>query len=276
MKWRIVRVSSENPFMNLAIEEAILIAVDRGVVPSTLRFWVHDRTVVIGRFQCPVEEVDLEKCVKDKVYVVRRHTGGGAVYHDRGNLNYALSISKGSSRVFGNSILGNFKVVGECIADALRMLGYNANFRPINDIEIEGRKVSGMAASVHKSAVFVHGCLLVNTDVSNLTKYLRIPKVKYVTKGVKSAVKRVVTLHELKGSPVEMREVEDAIAEAFSHKLGVSFKESDLTEYEIKLAEKLYMEKYTTLEWMAHICPECPRYSEDIEKLKAYLEAIRK
>ncbi len=262
--------------MNLAIEEAILIAVDKGIVPSTLRFWVHDRTIVIGRFQCPIEEVDLERCIRDSIYVVRRHTGGGAVYHDSGNLNYALSIRKGSLKFFGDSVHESFKIVGECIAEALKNLGYNANFKPINDIEIDGRKVSGMAASLHKNAVFVHGCLLVNTNVSNLTKYLRIPKVKYMSKGVKSATKRVVTLCELKGSPLEMKEVEDAIVEAFSNRLGVSLEESELTEYEINLAEKLYREKYTTLEWLAHICPECPRYKEDIERLKAYLEAIER
>jgi len=138
--WRLLDLSDADPYVNMAIEEAVMRAVGAGQAPPTLRLCQNYIAVVIGYFQDAAEEVNLEACRQSGTAVVRRITGGGAVYHDRGNLNYALSIPLHDPRVPAN-VLASYHLLCQGLIEALAELGLDAEYAPINDIVVGGRKV---------------------------------------------------------------------------------------------------------------------------------------
>ena len=263
-----------NQFFNLAFEEAFYRVLPRLGWGACLRFWRNDRVVVIGRFQCAVLEVNALEARRLGVKLVRRFTGGGAVYHDGGNLNYALALLRSVSPV--KDMKEAFRFLGEAVADALGSLGVkDATYRPLNDIEVRGMKVSGLAASAGRKALFVHGAMLVSSDFGALWRVLKIPKEKLVDKKfVQSRRKRVTTLEEELGRSVGMEEVMKAIVDVVSEKLGLKPKWIPPTQPETSEARRLYNEKYCRVEWnlkyldhvRSHLSPE---------ELEALLEIAR-
>jgi len=248
--WRLVDVEyRKDPFMNLAVEEAIPRMVGEGKSPSTVRFWHNSNTIVIGCFQSAKLEVNMEACKETGTEIVRRFTGGGAVYHDGGNLNYAISLRKGHPLVPGQDLQSVFQRLSEGAVEGLRKLGVRAEFQPINDIQVEGKKVSGAAGSIRWNAVFHHGCILVNSDLSILGKVLNVPRAKLEDKHVASVQKRVTTVRDELGRDISTREVRDAIVDGIESCYGVRVETGDLGREELGLAEELYQTKYSRLEW---------------------------
>jgi len=239
----------KDPFMNLAVEEAIPRMVGEGKSPSTVRFWHNSNTIVIGCFQSAKLEVNMEACKETGTEIVRRFTGGGAVYHDGGNLNYAISLRKGHPLVPGQDLQSVFQRLSEGAVEGLRKLGVRAEFQPINDIQVEGKKVSGAAGSIRWNAVFHHGCILVNSDLSILGKVLNVPRAKLEDKHVASVQKRVTTVRDELGRDISTREVRDAIVDGIESCYGVRVETGDLGREELGLAEELYQTKYSRLEW---------------------------
>ena len=235
-----------NQFFNLGFEEAFL-RVFSGV--AALRFWRNDRVVVIGRHQCAALEVDALALRREGVKLTRRFTGGGAVYHDLGNINYALVIKRGLSGV--KSVVELFRLVGEAVASALESLGARgAYYRALNDIEIEGLKVSGLAGMTLPGKVFVHGALLVGSDLSILGRVLRVSREKLSDKRfVASRRKRVITLEEAVGRKLAPEEIYRAISDALAEKLGLSPASDSPSQEELREALRLYREKYSRTEW---------------------------
>src|SRR3989441_4111205 len=177
--------------MNMAVEESIPRVVGEGKAPSTIRFWHNSNTIVIGCFQSAKLEVNMEACKETGTEIVRRFTGGGAVYHDGGNLNYAISLRKGHRLVPDGNLQSVFQRLSEGGVEGLRKLGVEAEFQPINDIQVDGKKVSGAAGSIRWNAVFHHGCILVNSDLSILGKGLNVPRGKLEDKHFAVVRKRV-------------------------------------------------------------------------------------
>jgi lipoate---protein ligase len=248
--WRLVDLEyRKDPFMNLAVEEAIPRVVGEGKAPSTVRFWHNSNTIVIGCFQSAKLEVNMETCKETGTEIVRRFTGGGAVYHDSGNLNYAISLRKGHSLVPGQNLQSVFEKLSEGSVQGLRKLGVRAEFQPINDIQVNGRKVSGAAGSIRWNSVFHHGCILVNSDLSILGKVLNVSRAKLEDKHVASVQKRVTTVRDELGRDVSTREVRDAIVDGIESCYGVRVEPGDLGKEELGLAEELYQTKYSRLEW---------------------------
>lgn len=256
-EWRLLRFESpENPNLNLAVEEALLKSLsEKGV--KTLRFWRNSKAVVIGRFQCPLLEVNFEECVNKGVKVVRRHTGGGAVYHDMGNLNFTLVFTKPL-----RELPDIFREVGEAVAEGLRALGLKSSFKPMNDVAVGQRKVAGLAGYVGKGVVLVHGCLLVSTDIDMLSRVLSVSREKLRDKFVTSVRSRVTTVSEELGRDTSTREVEEMLLEAFKHALSFEVYEEDLSREELAYAESLYQEKYSKAEWLGWLCKKCPLRNE--------------
>ncbi|MEZ0289688.1 MAG: biotin/lipoate A/B protein ligase family protein [Sulfolobales archaeon] len=232
----------ENQFFNLAFEEAFY----REALRPTLRLWRNDRVVVIGRFQSPVLEVNALEARRLGVKLVRRFTGGGAVYHDLGNVNYALALPG-----FNLDLEEAFRIVGEAVADALRELGVSRTYyRPLNDIEIDGLKVSGLAASRSGSNVFVHGAMLVSSDISILWSVLKISEEKLSDKKfTRSRVKRVITVEEALSRRVSLEEIYEAIARSISRKLDLEVEWDRARENELRRALDLYRARYSKPEW---------------------------
>jgi lipoate---protein ligase len=235
--------------MNMAVEEAIPRVVGEGKAPSTVRFWHNSNTIVIGCFQSARLEVNTEACKETGTEIVRRFTGGGAVYHDSGNLNYAISLRKGHPLVPGQNLQSVFEKLSEGPVQGLRKLGVKAEFQPINDIQVDGKKVSGAAGSIRWNTIFHHGCILVNSDLSILGKVLNVPKAKLEDRHVMSVQKRVTTMRDELGREISTREVRDAIVDGIESCYGVRVEPGVLTKEELGMAEELYQTKYSRLEW---------------------------
>ena len=235
--------------MNLAVEEAIPRMVGEGRAPNTVRFWHNSNTIVIGCFQSAPLEVNFDACKETGTTVVRRFTGGGAVYHDAGNLNYAISLKKGHAIVSDSNLQQVFRKLSEGAVQGLRAMGVQAEFQPINDIQVNGRKVSGAAGSIRWGAVFHHGCILVSSDLAILGKVLNVPKAKLADKHVASVQKRVTTVRDELGRDVSTREVQTAIVHGIEASYGVRLEKDELSREELVLAEDLYRSKYRRSEW---------------------------
>jgi lipoate-protein ligase A len=191
----------------------------------------------------------MEACKETGTEIARRFTGGGAVYHDSGNLNYAISLRKGHPLVPDQNLQSVFQRLSEGAVEGLRKLGVKAEFQPINDIQVGGKKVSGAAGSIRWNSVFHHGCILVGSDLSILGRVLNVSRVKLEDKHVASVQKRVTTVRDELGRAVSTREVRDDIVDGIESCYGVRVESGDLTREEVGLAEELYQTKYSRLEW---------------------------
>ncbi|NLZ77844.1 MAG: lipoate--protein ligase [Spirochaetales bacterium] len=177
-----------------------------------LYLWVNDPCVVIGRFQNPHSECDLDAMKRDGVQLVRRQSGGGAVYHDRGNLCFTLIGDKETATKEENFAL---------VVDALAELGIPAEQSGRNDILHEGRKISGNAFRNTKTKFVHHGTLLVKSDLSVMADYLTPSDTKLASKAVKSVASRVGNLREAKAD-ITVEEVELALERVFRKRYGES------------------------------------------------------
>lgn len=231
-----------NQFFNLAFEEAFY----RNSAEPRIRFWRNDKVVVIGRLQSPVLEVNALECRKLGVKLVRRFTGGGAVYHDLGNINYAVALPG-----YNMDLADAFRTVAEGVVSALKELGVEgAYYKPLNDIEVEGLKISGLAASRSSNGVFVHGAMLVSSDLEILWRVLKISREKLVDKKLtQSRVKRVITLREVLGSDIGAEELYEAIGNSIAKRLGLEFKWANISRGDMDLSLELYRKRYSKAEW---------------------------
>ncbi len=257
----------ERPYLNMAFEEAIPLALGKGVVPETLRFWRNSRTIVIGRFQCPSLEVNFEKCLEHGVRVVRRFTGGGAVYHDLGNLNFALSLRRNSSLI-GERLFRGFELAGMAVEIGLRELGLKeAVFKPVNKVFLRNRKISGMAGLITKDFIFVHGSILVSSNLGVLNLVLKVqnPKEKSKARGkfVLSERQKVITIKRALGKEIGLEEVKRAIKRGLEKALDTELLQGEISSYEERLAGRLYKEKYLKIDWSLGPCTTCPRRKMD-------------
>ena len=248
--WRLVNVEyRDDPFMNMSVEEAIPRAVGEGKSPNTVRFWHNSNTIVLGCFQSAELEVNFGACKETGTEVVRRFTGGGAVYHDAGNLNYAISLKKGHPLVPDDDLQQVFRRLSEGAVLGLQNLGVDATFQPINDIQVDGKKVSGAAGSVRWGTVFHHGCILVASDLAILGMVLNVPKVKLADRHVASVQKRVTTVRDELQKDISTRDVRDAIVLGIENSYNVKLVEGQLTKNELASVKELYDTKYARSEW---------------------------
>ena len=187
------------PFMNLAVEGFLL----ENLAPYShaLYLWQNDDTVVVGRNQNTYAEVNPDF----KGYVTRRLSGGGAVYHDVGNLNFTFVSERRAYSVENNN---------KIILSALRNLGFNAELSGRNDVTVEGRKISGQAFCLRKDACYHHGTILINSDVERMRSALSPSKLKLQSKGVASVAARVGNLKDW-DPDVNVDKVKVALSEAF-------------------------------------------------------------
>ncbi len=237
----------EDPYMNLSFEEAFLIARERGwIEDDVLRIWRNANAVIIGYFQVAEEEVNLIETRKIGASIVRRFTGGGAVYHDLGNLNYAIAVKRRDVKG-GVDFLYNFLLKGAL--NALRNLGASPKLENINDIVANDRKVSGTAGTIRGDTYFLHGCLLVKTDLAKLSSLLRVSKVKLIDKRISSVKYRVANLCDVLERDISYKELVEALIRGYEELLGAEAYFDMPSSDELKLARALYKAKYTTPEW---------------------------
>ena len=231
-----------NAFLNMAIDEAVSEAVGREESLPTIRFYGwKPRAVSIGYFQSLEKEVDLDKCKEHNVDVVRRRTGGGAVFHDT-EITYSII---GKQELFPKDIIASYKDICGAIISGLESLGIIAEFKPINDIIVSGKKISGNAQTRRGGVLLQHGTLLCDVDVDKMFSLLKVPDEKIKDKMIASVKERVTSVKMLK--EVCQEDVLAALKKGFIE--GKEFGISELTEKESARAKELAETKYKTKEW---------------------------
>ncbi len=241
-KWRLLDVEYKDPCMNLAIEEAVARAVGSSRSPPTIRFWRNLNAVVVGRFQRADYEVDLDECEKYGVSVIRRVTGGGAVYHDEGNLNCAISLPY-KHPMIGKTVSTLYEILGASLVWALNSLGLRA-YMNSNNIYIDGKKISGMAGAMNWGVAFHHCTFLVSTNVNIMSKVLKPANSKVSKKYVQSKREEVTTLKAQLARDISVSEIKLLLTKAFEAVGGIELIEGDLRNEEKLLAQELYEKKY--------------------------------
>lgn len=235
--YRYLETGSTDPYYNLAFEEYVLEHCHDG---DYLILWQNDNTVVIGLNQVAAQEVDEEFLKAHEIRLVRRMTGGGAVYHDLGNLNYSFITD--AERAEGLS----FEAFARPVVDALCRLDLPAALSGRNDIEIAGKKVSGCAQRICKGRVLHHGTLLFSSDAGMISGALRADPEKFTSKATKSVRSRVANIRSFLK--------EDMTIEAFWQYLRKSLVQEGIVQttlepYALEAIQKLRNEKYATREW---------------------------
>lgn len=210
MQTKVYLSESTDPYLNLSVERYLTGRAGKG--EACLFLWQNGNTIVIGRNQNPYAECDMDLVRKDGVRIARRFSGGGAVYHDRGNLNFSFISHRSEQRVETNLSV---------ILRALEVFGLKAEFTGRNDICIDNRKFSGNAFFSYQNGACHHGTLLVAEDHDRIRKYLTVSKLKLDAKGIASVKSRVVNLSELNGE-ITIERLTEQVARAFTETFGGS------------------------------------------------------
>jgi lipoate-protein ligase A len=247
--WRFLDLEYLDPYLNMAVDEAILLTVDNGRAPNTLRLWRNLNAVVLGQSLSVGLEVNFKAAINYGTAIVRRFTGGGAVYNDLGNLNWTVVTSK-SCLPLSEGMPDVFRTVSEPIIEGLRLLGINTTFHMPNSIQFNRKKVSGMAARVKRNSILCHGTLLVDTNLEILREVLDVPdqtEVKGVPRSVHAEIANLQQYSHLKD--ISLREVKNSVIEGFEKRFKVKLEKGKLNSEEEVLAQGLVKSKYSLIEW---------------------------
>ena len=245
---KLILNSNNDPAVNLALEEYCVRNLD---VENEmyLLFYINKPSVIIGKHQNTIEEINKQFVDKNGIQVVRRISGGGAVYHDFGNMNFSF-ITKYSPEFFHN-----FEKFTKPLVETLREMGVEAELGGRNDIVVGGRKISGNAQFTNLKSMFSHGTLLFNSNLDDVVQALNVKMDKIESKGIKSVRSRVANISELLSESITIHDFKERITNSI-------FKEYEslplyiLTDSEWEKVHKLSEQKYRTWEWNFGRSPE--------------------
>ncbi|SHJ42796.1 lipoate--protein ligase [Hespellia stercorisuis] len=239
MKNSILMVNeSTDPYFNLALEEYLLTHYEKGTI---IMLWQNERTIVVGRHQNTLEEINRKYVEDHGIRVVRRMTGGGAVYHDLGNLNYSFITDRSESGDEGMKQFAGY------VIRALAEIGVEAAFSGRNDILVQEKKVSGTAQHIHKNRILHHGCLLYASDIAQVAASLNVRAEKFQSKSVKSVRSRVGNITDFLEEAVPLDEFKKILIRTILQ--DDTYRTLTLTPEELAAVERLKTEKYESWSW---------------------------
>jgi lipoate-protein ligase A len=254
--WRLLKLKAVDAFTNMAIDEAVMKARIEERVPNTLRFYQWEPSAVsIGRFQFLINEVHVQNCKAHKVDVVRRITGGGAVYHDsNGEITYSVVTKTADIGCSDLDMLHAYQKICSGLNEAVKILGAKAEFRPPDskrcpNLTIKGRKFSGNAQSCKKGVLLQHGTFLLEIDHERMFTFLKVPWARTPNDVLKVSKRKLTSARQELESQFTTEEAYQALVMGFEKVLNVQLVEEELTEYENNLAKKLRRERFVTEDW---------------------------
>ena len=224
---KLIILDTHDPYLNLATEEYLLESSSDDI----MMLWQNEPTVVIGKNQNAYAEINTEYTTEKGIHIARRISGGGAVYHDLGNVNYTFISTKNENEI-------NFKTFTIPIIDSLSNLGIQVILSGRNDLEIDGKKISGNAQHVRNNRVLHHGTLLFDSDLGELSNALKVDPDKIKTKAIKSTRSRVTNLVDLLDNKMSVKEFINYIADFIITKYKAEYINAPQNESINKLAER--------------------------------------
>ena len=260
---------SNDPYYNLALEEYFMKYKD--MEEDILILWQNEPTIVIGKNQNAYEEINRDFVEKNNINVVRRMSGGGAVYHDLGNLNY--TIIKNDGKLYTN----DFSFFALPVVACLKKFDVDAEFNGRNDITIDGKKFSGNAQYFYKKKVLHHGTLMFSSDLTTLSQALNVKREKMESKGIKSVKSRVTNISEYIKNDITLTNFRDSLLISMFHEDRASIQNYDLTNEDISVITEIKSTKYNTWEWNYGKSPQMSyqkelRYPAGSVSLKLYIK----
>lgn len=227
--------TSNDAYFNMAVEEYVFTHFDDDI----FMLWRNEPAIIVGRFQNSLAEINLDFVKEKGIKVVRRLTGGGAVFHDLQNLNFTFCESNST---------GNFRTFTQPILEVLNGLGVDARFEGRNDLMIDGRKFSGNAQCVCNGRMLHHGTLLFDTAMTDMSNALKVNPLKFEDKAVKSVRKRVTNISEHLTQPLTVLQFSDLI---MKHIMDTkpNCQMYEFSDEDIAAITKLRDEKYSTWDW---------------------------
>lgn len=244
MRWRVLPMHTTNAYMAMAIDEAVAESVAAGRSPPTIRFWRWSPSAVsIGCFQGIEDEVNLQACAESGTDVVRRRTGGGAVFHDSdGEITYSVIAPEG---MFPRGIRESYQMICGWAIEGLARMGIKAEFAPINDITVGRKKISGSAQTRRHGVLLQHGTILYRLDPEKMFSHLRVSKEKISDKAIQSVHDRVTKI--LDYNVISIDGAYKALLQGFVS--GKEYGFGTLSTEEIARAHELAEKRYMSREW---------------------------
>ncbi len=234
----IIKRHHTNPYFNLAAEEYFLKEFTRDI----FMLWRNEPAIIVGKHQNTLSEINIDYVKEKEITVVRRLTGGGAVFHDLGNLNFTF-IQSDKDHTFND-----FRKYTEPILEVLLKLGIDARFEGRNDLTIEGKKFSGNAEMVWKNRVLHHGTLLFSALMTDLSQALKVDPAKFQDKAVKSVRSRVTNISEHLKEPMDVMQFSELIQDHITE-MYPDARSYELTDEDHRLINELVQAKYSTWDW---------------------------
>lgn len=246
-----IKDSHTDPYFNIAADEYVL----KYLKDDCFMLWRNEPSIIVGKHQNTLAEINVDYVEANSIKVVRRISGGGAVFHDLGNLNFTFVQNA------GEGAQGDFRKFTQPILEVLQGMGVNAKFEGRNDLTIDGKKFSGNAESIWKNRVLHHGTLLFSAVMTDLSAALKVNPLKFQDKAVKSVRSRVTNISEHLSTKMDVLEFRDRIMQ---HIMAM-YPDSKAYEYspeDIAGIEKLRDEKFSQWDWNFG---DSPKY--DFEKM---------
>lgn len=247
--FRLLQTNHKSAAFNMALDEVLINRIKQGKSKPSLRLYGWKPAAVsIGYFQSLEAEIDTKKCKELGIDIVRRQTGGGAVFHDQ-EVTYSMHIPQDLNLV-PEKILDSYKRICQAIITGLAPLDIQAQFVPLNDIIADGKKISGNAQTRKQGILLQHGTILTEVDVDKMFELLKVPDEKMKGKLISDVKQRVTSISQLTNKSYSFADITEKLITGFKQEFTeIEFTEDELTEEEIAETEKLATEKYAAEEW---------------------------